>query len=40
MIGMKIVRPLKKVKKTPMLGKTEYRRRRGWTENEMSGWHH
>jgi len=29
MIGMKIVNPLKKVKKTPMLGKTEYRRRRG-----------
>ena len=26
--------------KTLMLGKTESRRRRGWTEDEMVGWHH
>ena len=26
--------------KTLMLGETEGRRRRGWTEDEMVGWHH
>ena len=26
--------------KTLMLGKIEGRRRRGWTEDEMVGWHH
>ena len=26
--------------KTVMLGKTEGRRRRGWQEDEMAGWHH
>ena len=28
------------LEKTPMLGKTEGRRRRGATEDEMVGWHH
>ena len=28
------------LEKTLMLGKTESRRRRGWTEDEMVGWHH
>ena len=28
------------LEKTLMLGKIEGRRRRGWTEDEMVGWHH
>ena len=28
------------LEKTLMLEKIEGRRRRGWTENEMVGWHH
>ena len=28
------------LEKTPMLGKTESRRRRGTTEDEMVGWHY
>ena len=27
------------MEKTLRLGKTEGRRRRGWTEDEMAGWH-
>ena len=35
-----LMRKTDSLEKTPMLGKTESRRRRGTTEDEMVGWHY
>ena len=35
-----LIRRADSFEKTLMLGKIEGRRRRGWTEDEMVGWHH